>query len=326
MVTRQRSLQFSAASNKTKRGFTLIEMLVVLAIIGVLAAILVPSVNFALKRVKEVAKIQECKQIAAAIESYKTKFGAYPIDFADDTFIVPHIAKLAPNANLTVFLGPDKKDNGNWMNAAMPNPNVGLVAGTPATRRFNTMQPTEAWVFLLGELSKNPEYPLGYRYDGSNFVLVTGEKHSFFEFKPGQLRDADQDGWLEYVPTGGKVPYVYFDARTYTKYTANDYLNTNIASDYPYFPANYRLHVDFQTNVAGLSRTGITGSGYAVPYYQPTGPGVEPTKFQLISPGLDNQFGSLTTKIYPTGAGMVLEDYDNVASFADARLDAGRVE
>jgi len=61
-------------------AFTLIELLVVIAIIGVLAALVFPALKAA-KITATRGKVQtELKQLEAAIEAYKAKFGFYPPD------------------------------------------------------------------------------------------------------------------------------------------------------------------------------------------------------------------------------------------------------
>jgi prepilin-type N-terminal cleavage/methylation domain-containing protein len=64
--------------NSLRHGFTLIELLVVISIIGVLAAITIPALGAVKKsQYKNTARV-ELKQIEAAIENYKVKYGAYP--------------------------------------------------------------------------------------------------------------------------------------------------------------------------------------------------------------------------------------------------------
>jgi prepilin-type N-terminal cleavage/methylation domain-containing protein len=61
-----------------RSAFTLIELLVVISIIGVLAAFIIPG----LKSVKRQQVIKtasaELKQVEAALENYKAKYGVYP--------------------------------------------------------------------------------------------------------------------------------------------------------------------------------------------------------------------------------------------------------
>jgi prepilin-type N-terminal cleavage/methylation domain-containing protein len=63
---------------RTNRAFTLIEMLTVIAIIGILAGLLFPAIGAALKKAK-VAKAQtEVKAIETALKGYYTEYGKWP--------------------------------------------------------------------------------------------------------------------------------------------------------------------------------------------------------------------------------------------------------
>jgi len=59
-------------------GFTLMEMLLVLAIIGVLASVVAPSVMGALTRAREAALQQDLKTIRKLIDDYYGDKGIYP--------------------------------------------------------------------------------------------------------------------------------------------------------------------------------------------------------------------------------------------------------
>lgn len=55
---------------KNSRGFTLIELLVVIAIIGVLASIVLASLNSARRKSRDARRITDIKQIQLALELY----------------------------------------------------------------------------------------------------------------------------------------------------------------------------------------------------------------------------------------------------------------
>ena len=56
--------------NKKKKGFTLIELMAVIAIVAVLAAVLVPTVSGYITRAKKTAVITQARAVMNAIETY----------------------------------------------------------------------------------------------------------------------------------------------------------------------------------------------------------------------------------------------------------------
>ncbi len=66
------------SKRKGQKGFTLIELLVVIAIIGILATIVLVSLNTARQKARDVRRISDMRQIALALEMYYDSGAAYP--------------------------------------------------------------------------------------------------------------------------------------------------------------------------------------------------------------------------------------------------------
>lgn len=63
-----------------KKGFTLIELLVVIAIIGILASIVLVSLNNARQKARDVKRVGDLRGIQLALEGYYDDNQAYPGD------------------------------------------------------------------------------------------------------------------------------------------------------------------------------------------------------------------------------------------------------
>jgi len=63
---------------RSKNGFTLIELLVVIAIIGILASIILASLNSARVKSRDARRIADLKEIQLALELYFNSNSAYP--------------------------------------------------------------------------------------------------------------------------------------------------------------------------------------------------------------------------------------------------------
>ena len=61
-----------------RNGFTLIELLVVVAIIGILATIIIASLNSARSKARDAKRHQDIKTIQNALEVYYLEHGEYP--------------------------------------------------------------------------------------------------------------------------------------------------------------------------------------------------------------------------------------------------------
>ncbi|MBC8874421.1 MAG: type II secretion system protein [Planctomycetes bacterium] len=305
-------------------GFTLVEMLVVVAIIGILAAILVPTLYGVVIRGRENRIAQELNQLHMQVEAYKQKFGDYPPDFVDMRIVERHLRKAFPRhqENLQAFF---------------------TARGVP--------DPSEALVFWLGSLKNDPRKPL----------TGSGEVNKLFDFKEEQLRDLDGDGWLSYVPKDApEAPYVYFDSRSYNAGYPGlpDPSNPSPAtlSSAPlcrYVASNpndvvYPYQIE-RPNRGPDAHFGPVQSQFPPPP-NPVSPlynreWVNPTTYQIISAGLDGEFGpdpynpdpttgQLKHKVFPAPetAYPVADynwgeaDWDNIANFSDGRTFEDHVE
>jgi len=69
---------------KRQKGFTLVELLVVIAIIGILAAILLPSLGSARTRAIRSKVSATISQLNQAVKAYQLDYGLYPPTIAPD--------------------------------------------------------------------------------------------------------------------------------------------------------------------------------------------------------------------------------------------------
>jgi prepilin-type N-terminal cleavage/methylation domain-containing protein len=65
------------------RGFTLIELLVVLAIIGMLASVVLVSLNEARSRSRDARRLRDVQEIQKALAMYASNNAMYPISYPD---------------------------------------------------------------------------------------------------------------------------------------------------------------------------------------------------------------------------------------------------
>ncbi|MBI4601017.1 MAG: prepilin-type N-terminal cleavage/methylation domain-containing protein [Planctomycetes bacterium] len=66
-----------AVRRERETGFTLIELMIVVAIIAIIAAIAIPSLLGARKSGNEASAIASCRTLATVSEQYKTRFQSY---------------------------------------------------------------------------------------------------------------------------------------------------------------------------------------------------------------------------------------------------------
>ena len=93
-----KSLSNAPKASTASQGFTIIELLIVIVIIGILVAITAVSYNGVTKSAKESALKSELKRISTSLELHKAKNGTYPTSLAT---AIPPITNPTTNANIT---------------------------------------------------------------------------------------------------------------------------------------------------------------------------------------------------------------------------------
>jgi general secretion pathway protein G len=97
-------------------GFTIIELLVVISIIGVLTAIIVANLSDARASARDKQRLAEIEQLSLALDVYKQAYGQYPAEGDDangvvgegsgvDSLLTPFMSKVPHDP-----LGPDNDD------------------------------------------------------------------------------------------------------------------------------------------------------------------------------------------------------------------------
>ena len=108
---------------KKRRGFTLIEMLITVAILGILATLLIPNAITAIQKARQKETMKQIVSLATAVTDYVTDNGAAPTqngsyDATDEFYdaLSPFYIKVLPindqwGNNFMVYCGADCDGN-----------------------------------------------------------------------------------------------------------------------------------------------------------------------------------------------------------------------
>ncbi len=136
-------------SNRNQKGFTLVELLIVVIILGILAAVVIPQFNTAASESKEAALASNLATVRQAIEMYKVQH--------NDTF--PTSAIVLQLTNSTDIAGATTGSAyGPYLRNAFPKNPVSSVATVATGTSISTpSDQTGGWAYdtVLGEFRAN---------------------------------------------------------------------------------------------------------------------------------------------------------------------------
>jgi prepilin-type N-terminal cleavage/methylation domain-containing protein len=314
----------AARRRRSAAGFTLVELLMVIAIIAMLMGLLSVAVWRALDTANRTAVVVEIEQLSSAMNAYKEANVQYPPSMSElvvadrKIHFMRHVQAAYTNANYGVTAAHFDNLRNNMRNVNAlgtgSQPYTFALNGTATLIDLNTLDQAEALVFWLGGLPtpcKPDGTPVasnrlfGFNKDKDNPFkrdAATQEAtdplrfrtESKFDFKAERLHDNDNDGFLEYLPqaaTAGSLaaPFVYFDADTYTRCTTAPGVspfNITNQTGYPRFQDAAAPGLAAEWGMAvPLARTfDVTGK---VPVAWQN-----EKSFQIIAPGKDGKYSS----------------------------------
>ena len=258
-----------------RTAFTLIELLIVIAIIGILIGFLVPAVSGALKRARVVSVKAEISQLETAIGKFRS---VYNMDPPSSITLYETVAGWAGDANSRALI----RQLWPQFNFATPHD----INGDADSTDTHTLSQGECLVFFLGGINgndtlgptannNNPGYIgacTGFSKNPADPFARGGAREPFlFEFLPARFTDLNNNGFPEYrdpLPSQ-TMPYLY-----YSSYDGQGYRDT-VA------PFEFDTTASGSAGLAAAYRQGVAA----------TDPRWKANSFQIISPGYDRQYG-----------------------------------
>ncbi len=299
----------NARTSLKNRGFTLVELLVVITIIGVLAALATGGAMYArIMVIQSLTKVQ-LTQMDTALESYKNTYNEYPPLLSDKTAVERHATSR-------------------WKKASLTYAAILAAAGLPANATEDQMI-AASLTFWLGGL-RDPvsgEYT-GFCADVAN-PLKTGLQRTSTEFDFSEKNTLPIAGTTAFCFAVYDKPVVYFRSTTlsnafsYMRKVENADEYHPLVCDMGEFGVAAPYAKTFTGDLSSLvwTREGIEQSG--ISWYAAK-------KYQLIHPGRDALFADPDSRYktgdgcqetwfacVETGDGITYADNDNIVNFTE---------
>jgi prepilin-type N-terminal cleavage/methylation domain-containing protein len=291
------------------RGFTLVEMLVVIAIIGILVGLVTGAAMMAMRMAKKTVVKTEIGQLDASLKQYKTDNGEYPAD-----------GSIPPDDNNPTTGYYDKNSNGIpddferhfakvFTRADLVSELSILGYDTPAKRLnlFQNYSPTTAMVFWLGGMPDNVGIVnsrlIGFSQNKINPLSDFNSQRTkpYYDFDPARLSGFPVDPTVNkrpffrtYTPSG--TPSIQPPPYTYPNITCYVYFRAEGKRGFEYFydsdsatPRHFKTCPPKYLQVYGTN----TNPTYVRPYWDEQSQSwVNPQEFQILFGGFDGKFGA----------------------------------
>jgi len=180
-------VRYTVAMRDREAGFTLVEMMVTVAVIAILAVIVMPSFSRESRKTKAFSEVQPLfNDLRVRLEQFMQERGTYPPTIGEDTLAPAatpngtlHVLysdlvqlplawrdiKVRPSGNSEVYCGYT------WVTGPANGGVVGPIAGGSATASppvgFGFTAPATAWYYLLAQCDMDGNGSFSYYFSSS---------------------------------------------------------------------------------------------------------------------------------------------------------------